>query len=204
MMKKVLLITAFVFLCGVLRAQAAVSFLDSNKMSPIGTVGSPTPLTASITAGQSNVVAVACVDYYLSVVSSSISGVTYGGNAMTSAGTVQNSGNNFVQAFYLVNPPTGSNNLAVSMTCTGGCSGYTSSYLIYADLVSFSNVNQTTPIRPGSYATANSSTLVISSNPSDLTQPPCLPRTKHLMVSPPAVYLLSLLARITLQRHLQR
>jgi hypothetical protein len=96
-----------------------------------------------------------------------ITSVTYGGQAMTSCGTAaDNSSNNaFCQLFYLANPPTGSNALVVT--------GNAQVNEIYANVVSFSGVNQTTPVRSGSYQTntsaAGTATLTISSNANDLT-----------------------------------
>ena len=67
--------------------------------------------------------------------------------------------------FYLVNPPTGTQTLIV--TATSG------TYEIYANVVTTTGTNQTTPARPGTYnSTTGSSTtasLSIASNASDIT-----------------------------------
>jgi hypothetical protein len=97
--------------------------------------------------------------------------VTYGGNSMTSAGSPQqgtSAGSNVQMAwFYLVNPPTGSNTLAISTS--GG-----SVTRIKTNLIAFNNVNQSTPVRAGTYTGATGSgvsnpSLVVSSDPQDLT-----------------------------------
>jgi hypothetical protein len=75
------------------------------------------------------------------------------------------------QVFYLVNPPTGTNTLVVNATASSG-----TIQEIVANLSSFNGVNQTTPVRPGTYQTLHSAvgvpvdscTATISSNPSEL------------------------------------
>jgi hypothetical protein len=99
---------------------------------------------------------------------------TYGGQAMTSAGpTAYNYGYAPIsaQVFYLVNPPTGSNTLAVSATASSG-----TIQEVAANLVSFNNVSQTAPVRPETYETVSGPnvpvggfTATISSNANDLT-----------------------------------
>jgi hypothetical protein len=76
------------------------------------------------------------------------------------------------QVFYLVNPPTGPNTLVVNATASSG-----TIQEVIANLSSFNGVNQTTPVRPGTYQTLHSAngvtvgsfTATISSNPNDLT-----------------------------------
>jgi hypothetical protein len=93
---------------------------------------------------------------------------------MTSAGsTAYNYGYAPIsaQVFYLVNPPTGSNTLAVSATASSG-----TIQEVAANMVSFNNVSQTAPVRPGSYIAVSGPnvpvggfTATISSNANDLT-----------------------------------
>lgn len=99
---------------------------------------------------------------------------TYGGQSMTAGGTKSTVGTNGgmgLQWFYLTNPPTGSNTLAC--TVSGGTPGVTE---IYANLISFTGVNQATPIRSGSYqftvsstAATNTFTAAINSSVNDQT-----------------------------------
>ena len=132
----------------------------------------------SVTAGGSNTVAFATVWVDEG---SGASGTTfnvtatYGGQAMTSAGATSYDYNYAPissQVFYLVNPPTGTNTLVVNATASSG-----TIQEVVANLVSYNGVNQTTPVRPGTYQTLHSAngvtvgsfTATISSNTSDLT-----------------------------------
>lgn len=105
------------------------------------------------------------------VTSLSATSVSYGGQTMTScgiAGLSTTAGSHFCycQIFYLVNPPTGSNTLAA--TVTGAAD-------IYYNLVAFTGVNQTTPVRAGTYQSSTAAAgvvadgLTITSNLNDLT-----------------------------------
>jgi hypothetical protein len=100
---------------------------------------------------------------------------TYGGKAMTSAGAASYDYNYApisTQVFYLVNPPTGNNTLSVTATASSG-----TIQEVVANLSSYNGVNQTTPVRPGSYQNLHSSngltvgsfTATIASNINDLT-----------------------------------
>src|SRR5581483_711212 len=93
----------------------------------VGT-GSGLLLTVGVTVGKSN-------DKTVTV------GVTYNGVAMQSAGLVHSNNRNtgYVQLFYLVAPATGAH--TVQVTLTGGTAS------IEAGSVSFTGVNQSTPIR---------------------------------------------------------
>jgi hypothetical protein len=148
-------------------AYAQVVFNNANTMSH----ASGTSLTATVTvaAGHSNLAAFACVARD-GANGSTVTSITLGGQSMTSAGTAagpRGGAAEYAQLFYLVNPPTGSNTLAI--TTSAGLD-------IQADLVSFYGVSQTTPVRPGTYRTtggdaANGATLAIASStsPGDLT-----------------------------------
>jgi hypothetical protein len=81
-----------------------------------------------------------------------ISAITLGGSAMTSCGAAISTSDGgwvtYTQCFYLINPATGSKTLAI--TATSGTTG------IMANVRTFTSVNQTTPIRPNTYATQTS------------------------------------------------
>jgi hypothetical protein len=143
-------------------ALAQVAFNNAGTMH--NSTSSPYSVAMSVTAGPSNLAAFACVAWDIASPSAtSISSVTYGGQAMTAAGAVAATNNNYANIYYLVNPPTGSNNLVV--TWSGAAE-------IYTDLLSFSGVNQTTPVRAyQSHAgsSANPSiTISSSASPGDL------------------------------------
>ena len=132
----------------------------------------------SVTAGGSNTVAFATVwvDEASGAAGTTFNvTATYGGQAMTSAGATSYDYDYAPissQVFYLVNPPTGVNTLVVTATASSG-----TIQEVVANLVSFNGVNQTTPVRPGTYQTLQSAsgitvdsfTATISSNASDLT-----------------------------------
>lgn len=87
--------------------------------------------------------------------SASVSGVTYNGVSMTSAGAAPiDGGNTEVSLWYLVAPATGSNTIAI--TITGTISG------ISAGGVSFTGVHQTTPVGTYASATGNSTTATVN------------------------------------------
>lgn len=128
----------------------------------------------SVTAGGTHLAAFAIVDYIGSSTNTpTITAVTYGGNSMTSCGTpasyLPGTANTYASCWYLANPPTGSNTLAVTCS-TGG----TDCAHIFVNLVSFKGVNQSTPIRSGTYTSnqltaASSISLTVTSNTNDLT-----------------------------------
>lgn len=131
--------------------------------TPVRQAGASFSSAFSVPTGGTNVVAFAAVAWDTAA-ALSITSITYGGNAMTSCGAAVNSSTVYVQLFYLINPPTGSNTLAISATA--------GTNEIYANLVAFQGVNQTTPVRPGTYTTASGGSgysITISSNANDLT-----------------------------------
>ena len=120
----------------------------------------------SVTAGGSNLVAVVPV-IYDHTTGASCSAVTYAGASMTAACTAACNGNSnsCVQWWVLANPATGSNTLAIT------CNSNTNE--IYTNLISFTGASQSTPVRPGSCASAtgnsNAPSVTVSSNSSDKT-----------------------------------
>lgn len=129
----------------------------------------------SVTAGGSNLCAFALISYdghAGGFTDAAITSVTYGGVAMTAAGTAPTPlAQASSQIFYLAAPATGSNTLVVT--------GNSHVNEIYVNLVSFKNCNQTTPVRAGSYTTAQgtgtSASIAIPSNASDLTVSAIIP-----------------------------
>jgi hypothetical protein len=149
-------------------AAATVALLNSN--TPTLDSGGSASNAMTVNAGGSNVVAFAAVEFDGGGTSAT---ATYNGLAMTAVGpaSYNSSENNaYIQAFYLINPPTGSHDLNV--TVTGGESGE-----VYTNLVVFSGVDQATPVRPGTYQSPNNTStdsggtysLPVSSNSNDLT-----------------------------------
>jgi hypothetical protein len=151
----------------------------NNANSPLAAFNSSTfskPMT--VTPGGSNTVAFATVwvDEGSGTAGTTFNvTATYGGQAMTSAGATSydyDYSPMSSQVFYLVNPPTGTNTLVINATASSG-----TIQEVVANLVSYNGVNQTTPVRPGSYQTLNtvngatvgSFTATIASNTNDLT-----------------------------------
>ena len=144
--------------------------------APFGSSSLSAPM--SVTAGGSNTVAFATVwvDEGSGAAGTTFNvTATYGGQAMTSAGAASYDYNYAPissQIFYLVNPPTGTNTLVVTATASSG-----TIQEVVANLVSYNGVNQTTPVRPGTYQALHSAdgvavdnfTATITSNTSDLT-----------------------------------
>ncbi len=132
-------------------------------------------LTSPVTIGDfrvssqgSNICAVAGLK--LKGTSLSLSGVTLGGTAMVSAGTpANNTASGTYSALYtLAAPPTGTSK-ALVLTYTGTLTE------VIADVSTFQGCNQTTPVRSGSYTTAQGTlsgttvSLPITSSTTDLT-----------------------------------
>ena len=135
--------------------------------------GSSISTSMTVTAGHSNLCAVVrIICSNLQSGTFAISGnVTYGGVNMTAAGAVQNDNETHpggAVIYTLVAPATGSNILAFSIT-----PGSVNQLL--CDLTSYYNVNQSTPVRAGSYTTldqtSSSTTIsrVITSAVGDMT-----------------------------------
>lgn len=140
----------------------------NNVGTMVGQAGTSFSSAFSVTAG-SNLCALAMVCWD-KITGLSITSITYGGVAMTACGAAVNDATSFCysQIFYLTTSgglPTGSNTLAISAT--------TGTNEIYANIISFTGVHQTTPVRPATY-TSNTSqlaalSLTITSATTDLT-----------------------------------
>jgi hypothetical protein len=152
------------------QAFAKVAFLNTNT----GTLGNGTGTNYTnaftVNAGGTNTAAFACI-VYDKLAGEFIVSVTYGGQRMYSAGPAAIYGSPqfvYAEVYYLTNPPTGSNNLSVDVGGTGGANNE-----VYENVVAFTGVNQTIPIRGGTYQnTINQSlpfTMTITSNVVDLT-----------------------------------
>jgi hypothetical protein len=156
---------------------APVTLNNANAAVPVfGSSVFSKPMT--VNAGGSNTVAFATVWVDEG---SGAAGTTfnvtamYGGQTMTSAGAASYDYNYAPissQVFYLVNPPTGTNTLIINATASSG-----TIQEVVANLISFNGVNQTTPVRTGTYQTLHSApnitvgsfTGTISSSAKDLT-----------------------------------
>lgn len=151
---------------------STVAFLNTN--TPFQVSAATYSGSATINTGGTNVVAFFPVCYDtgggLSISAISFNSISILANV---AGTPINDGASvFCTAFYYINPPTGSHTLAI--TCSGGCSE------IYGNVVAFQGVNQTSPIRSGTYQTCSQAagscgdstttpSMTVTSNSNDLT-----------------------------------
>lgn len=157
----------------------AVAVNDVNTIQYDGTGSGTLTGNFNVTAA-SNLVAVALV----AVCNNSIihtptfSAPTLGGVAMTSCGSAASAvsaiagGTYAVQAFYLINPPTGTPTLSVSASSGGGV--VTNVVDLYANVLTYSGADQTSAIRAGSYGSftstgATSGSVVIPSSTTDIT-----------------------------------
>lgn len=129
---------------------------------------SPVSRNFTINAGGTNTMLFVTLAYDQAG-SMAVTAITFASQAMTSCGSAAtNTGTIYAQVFYLANPPSGAGTLSVTVSGT-----ITD---IYTGTVVFQGVNQTTPVRPGTYQNLGASTdgsgnysLVVSSNTSDLT-----------------------------------
>ncbi len=130
----------------------AVAF--DSASSATSNTGPPSSLSWSHICSGANRLLTVGVHWVSSGGAVSVSGVTYNGVAMSSVGVVNN-GDVFTQLFRLVAPATGSNTIAITMTgavdqtLTGGG-------------VSFTGVDQTTPLGTWASATGNSQTASVN------------------------------------------
>jgi hypothetical protein len=132
-------------------ASASSAVIFNNTNAAVVSFGSgPFNKPMTVTPGGSNTVAFATVwvdEGSGAAGTTFLVTATYGGQAMTSAGAASYDYDYApisCQVFYLVNPPTGTNILAVSATASSG-----TIQEIAANLISFNGVNQTAPVRPG-------------------------------------------------------
>ncbi len=146
----------------------AVQFNNTNAVqdAPAATNNPWSYSGFSVTAGQPNL----CAFVWVGNSPYAATTATYGGHTMKPCGAAaQDNAGNYMTAFYLINPPTGTNTLVVNGADPGKDQDF------YVNLVSFYGVNQFAPIRPGTYGTVTSSTMIedytitISSNVGDRT-----------------------------------
>lgn len=146
---------------------ATVAFLNANTPTHVAATSFSGSMSVTAGGAQKCAFAVIVVYYTGGGDPSPISSVTYNGVAMTSCGAAVTNTTSHVlgEIYQLVNPDTGSNTLAI----TGGAN----TTGIYCNLISFTGVDQTTPVRVGTLNTATGSaispSLVISSDANDLT-----------------------------------
>lgn len=155
---------AAILLCLCQPSWGVVALVNSNTAAVDPSAGGSVTFTA--TAG-TNLACFAFFEWDGAGASDNISGVSWATVPMTAVGvTATNSTlTGFSKAFYIANPTTGSNSLAFTMT---GASEF------YVAMDCYSGVDQTTPVRSGTYqSTTNASsanpTLIITSNVNDLT-----------------------------------
>lgn len=155
------------FSCGSLWGVVALNNAGTADRQGTGTYSG----SFSVTAGGSNTTAFAYLTWD-GTTTGAVTSITYGGDTMTSCGTASTSGTNGGmggQWFYKSNPKTGSNTLAVTVS--------NSPTEVYANVISFNGVDQSVPVRPGSYqalvssavAGTSYSMVIINSNANDLT-----------------------------------
>ena len=97
-----------------------------------------------------------------------VSGVTYNGVALASAGAHNDSTNvRRVEMWYLVNPPTGNNNVIVTVNIPGGGNPNIGTVV---GATTFTGVDQTTPIRAfaGNDGNSDSANVTVASSVNDL------------------------------------
>lgn len=149
-------------------ALANVAFVSTNPMGNTGTL----PLSVAQTAGAgTNTLNTACFVWDDLTGTSDINTATYNGVTMTAAGakgTGGATGHSASRLFYVLGQPSGSHTLTASFTGTAS--------EIYYELSTWQGVDQTTPVRPGTYSNsvnavviAGGNTTVITSNVTDLT-----------------------------------
>lgn len=115
----------------------AVAF--NNADAAVRQAGGSFSASLSVTAGNPNLCAFACVAWD-NVAGLTLSAITYDGVDISgnACGVVDNNNKLYAQVFYIINPPTGGKTLAVTVSGANE---------IYVALPSFYGVHQTTPYR---------------------------------------------------------
>lgn len=142
----------------------AVALVSS---STVLTASVASSVSGSVTVGTgSNLVAIARLACGNTLLTYGQGTATLGGVSMTACGTADTNALGAVMAWYLVNPPTGSQTLTCNIT--GGSTGS-----LYADLTTFSGADQTTPVtgyqRLNSAASSSTLTLSLASATGNMT-----------------------------------
>jgi uncharacterized repeat protein (TIGR01451 family) len=116
-------------------------------------------LTFSHTSSGTNLVLVVGVSLNVSAQSTdTVSGITYSGVALQSAGSQANGNNRRTEIWYLVAPPTtGNNNVAITVNVTGGAT-----IGVVAGAATFTGADQTTPIRTFASNTGNTANAFVN------------------------------------------
>lgn len=141
----------------------AVAFVNSTGGS--GNHSASSPLSFNFTAGAGSNRCVFVTVGYNGSSGMSVTGVTFGGVAMTSAGAATHNtiDNAYAEIWYLLEAsiPSGSQAVAISVSGTLGD--------IYGNAACFSGVDQTNPVRGGTYGNWTTASNTITSDVNDLT-----------------------------------
>lgn len=164
-MKKTFLIFLFVFLLFPAISHAAVAFSVNGGSSFSNASNTLSFNLAGIISG-TNLIGIVHVGWHGGSTQCSATLPTWAGVNMTSAGAAATSVANFMsQTFWIASPGTGTPTIVITCTGTPGS--------IWADGITYTGVNQSTPVRAGSYNTAigvsGTAQVVITSQSGDMT-----------------------------------
>jgi hypothetical protein len=147
---------------------AAVAHGQTFAVCHTTAVSSQNCTLTSVTTG-TNLAGVCSVVWVNSPSGITVSTITWGGTTMPAAGTAVTYSNIGAEMFVLTNPPAGSNETVAVVLST------TETFDFYIACLTFTGVNQTTPVRPSSFVKTSATSgltsiaLTISSNTSDMT-----------------------------------
>src|SRR6266446_10378922 len=109
----------------------------------------------TVTTGQSNKILVVAVDAGVA-----INSVTYGGQSLTQLASVTQLNNEFLQLWYLLAPPTGANNVVVTVASATFIIGVSASYYNVAQTSTFG----TAATNSGASGTSSTNTVTTTSS----------------------------------------
>ena len=139
-------------------AHAQVAFDSVTSASGVLTSGAPT-LTFSHVSTGTNLVLVVGVSLDISAqAGTTVSGITYSGQTLTSKGSVSNGNNRVSQIWSLTAPSTnGNNNVVITLNIPGG-----GNIGVVAGAATFTGADQATPIRTFASNTGNSASAFVN------------------------------------------
>lgn len=149
-------LAAVILLC-MATAHAQVAFDTATSSSGVLMQGANT-LTFGHTSTGTNLVLVVGVSFNISgQTNASITGITYNGIGLQSAGSQSNGTNRHTEIWYLIGPATGTHNVVVTLNIPGGGTVGT-----VAGAVTFTGADQSTPIRTFASSTGSSTNAFVN------------------------------------------
>lgn len=139
-------------------AHAQVALDSVTSASGVLNSGTPTLTFSHVTTGTNRILVVGVSLNISGNTGTSISGITYSGAALQSAGTQANGTNRHTEIWYLIAPSTtGNNNVVITLSISGG-----GNIGVVAGAATFTGADQSTPIRTFASSTGSSTNAFVN------------------------------------------